>query len=166
MLFQIARGWRLGLPRQLVRIGALVAAYSAALFGGAMALPLLRPLIKVPDFVISAFGGAILAMIVYSVINTVGAILFKSTGQQGSGMVRLVYGVTGAVLGIFSVSFFFGCSSPAIRSIGAIAEAQVNAQAPGSDRGVGERGPRRGPCAAPGPDKCPMRPRSRFRWRG
>ena len=43
LLFQIVRGWQLGLPRQLVRVGALIAAYSTALFGGALLVPWLRP---------------------------------------------------------------------------------------------------------------------------
>ncbi|MEP6956524.1 MAG: hypothetical protein ABI883_06840, partial [Chthoniobacterales bacterium] len=64
LLFQIVRGWQLGLPRQLVRVAALVAAYSCGLFGGRVVLPLLRPFLKVPDFLISAVGGALLALIV------------------------------------------------------------------------------------------------------
>jgi len=130
MLFQIARGWRLGLPRQLVRIAAVVAAYSTALFGGKALLPLLRPLIKVPDFVIAALGGAVMAMIVYSLINTVGAILFKRTAQQESGIVRLVYGITGAVLGVFFGLFFMWLLVVGVRSLGAVGEAQVHAQGP------------------------------------
>ncbi len=130
MLFQIVRGWRLGLPRQLVRIGAIVAAYSAGLFGGGLLLPFLRPLLKTPDFVISALGGVILACIVYAVVNAIGAILFKRTGQQSSGLVRLVYGVSGAVLGIFFGMFFLWVLITGIRSVGALAEAQVNASTP------------------------------------
>lgn len=131
MLFQIVRGWRLGLPRQLVRIGAIVAAYSAGLFGGGILVPLLRPLIKVPDFIISALGGVVLALIVYALVNTIGTILFKSTGQQSSGLVRLVYGVSGAVFGIFFGMFFLWLLITGIRSVGALAEAQVNASTPG-----------------------------------
>ena len=130
LLLQILRGWHLGLPRQLVRIGALVAAYTTALFGGGVAVPWLRPLIKVPDFVISAIAGVILAMIVYSVINTVGTILFKRTGQQESGIVRLVYGFSGAFLGLLFGLFFIWLMLIGIRSLGAMAEAQINASAP------------------------------------
>ncbi|MDQ6764574.1 MAG: CvpA family protein [Verrucomicrobiota bacterium] len=129
MLFQIARGWRLGLPRQLVRIAAVVSAYSAALWGGEALLPLLRPLLKVPDFVLSALGGAVLAMIIYSVINTVGAILFKRTGQQSSSAVRLLFGGSGALLGIFFGLFFVWLLVAGVRSLGAIAEAEINATA-------------------------------------
>lgn len=130
MLLQILRGWRLGLPRQLVRLAALIGAYSVALWGGRMLVPLLRPMIKVPDFVISALGGAILAMIVYSLVNTVGTILFKRTGQQESASVRLVYGVTGAALGLLFGLFFIWLMIVGVRSIGAVAEAQVNASGP------------------------------------
>src|SRR5207245_10439385 len=33
ILFEVLRGWRRGLPRQVARLGALVAAYFAAYFG-------------------------------------------------------------------------------------------------------------------------------------
>ena len=144
MLFQIVRGWHLGLPRQLVRIAAIIAAYSAAFFGGSLVLPLLRPLIKVPDFLISSIGGALLAMIVYSIINSIGTILFKRTGQQGSSIVRLVWGGTGAILGIFFGLFFIWLLIVGIRSLGAIAEAQVNASAPANIRAFDERVERSG----------------------
>jgi hypothetical protein len=130
MLLQILRGWRLGLARQLVRLAALVGAYSAALWGGRVLTPMLRPMIKVPDFVISALGGAILAMIIYSLVNTIGTILFKRTGQQESGPIRLAYGISGAALGVLFGLFFIWLLITGIRSIGAVAEAQVNASAP------------------------------------
>jgi hypothetical protein len=132
LLFQVARGWHLGLPRQLVRIGAIVAAYASAFFGGKALLPVLRPLVRVPDFVISAIGGVLLAMIVYSLINSIGTILFKRTGQQESSLVRLVYGLSGAVLGLFFGLFFIWLMVVGIRSLGAVAEAEVNARAPGN----------------------------------
>ena len=130
LLLQVIRGWRLGLPRQLVRLGALVAAYGTALFGGQAALPFLRPLLKVPDFALSAIGGAILATIVYFVINTVGTILFKRTDQQSSGGVRVVWGISGAALGFVFGLFFIWIMIIGIRMIGAVAEAQINARAP------------------------------------
>ncbi len=41
ILFEVVRGWRLGVVRQVVRLVALVAAYAAAIFGGRMLLPAL-----------------------------------------------------------------------------------------------------------------------------
>ena len=99
-----------------------------------------------PDFIISALGGAILALIVYSVINTVGTILFKRTGQQESRIVRLVYGSSGAFLGLLFGLFFVWLLLVGIRSLGAIAEAQINASAPGRVPRFEERaGPRQPP---------------------
>ncbi len=139
VLFEVTRGWRLGLPRQLVRVAAVVAAYSSALFGGRLLLPVLRPLLKVPDFVISTIGGAILALIVYSVITMIGRILFKRTGQQESGVVRWIYGAAGAFVGLFFGAFLLWLLVVGIRSLGSIAEVQVNAGAPGNLPPFGER---------------------------
>lgn len=125
--FEIARGWRLGIVRQLVRLLALAAAYAAGLFGGRLLLPVLRPFLRVPDLFISFVAGAILALAVYAVIHTLGAILFKRTGQQNAGLVRLVYGICGAVLGIFFGLFSVWLVVVTIRSVGAIASAEMHA---------------------------------------
>ena len=129
ILFEVVRGWRLGVMRQIMRALAIVAAYLSAIFGGKLLLPLLRPFLKIPDIVISIAAGAILALIVYTVVTTTGAILFKRTGQQSAGAVRLLYGISGAVAGIFFGLFTVWLVVIAIRSLGAVAEASVKAQA-------------------------------------
>lgn len=151
LFFQVVRGWRLGLPRQLVRIAAIVGAYTVALWGGRALLPILRSLVRLPDFILVAAGGALLAMIFYSLVNTLGAILFKRTGQQSSGLVRLVYGGSGAFLGIFFGLFFIALLIVGIRSVGAIAEAEIKADAPRS-LADGER------ANVPRPRRSPVRP--------
>lgn len=153
----MARGWRLGLPRQLVRIGALLAAYSAAIFGGKLMLPILRPLVKAPDFVLAMLGGAALALIVYSLLTSLGTILLKRTGQQRSGVVRLIYGFSGALVGFMLGGFLLWLLVIGVRSIGAVAEAQVNASAgnvaPLEARTQrGGAGARRTPATAPDPN--------------
>jgi hypothetical protein len=131
ILFEIVRGWRRGLMRQVVRALAVAAAYVCAIFGGKMLLPLLRPLVKAPDLVISILAGAILALIVYGAVTTIGAILFKRTGQQPPGPVRLLYGICGALGGILFGLFTVWLIVMGIRSLGAIAEANVQAQSAG-----------------------------------
>src|SRR5205807_4373083 len=66
VLFEVVRGWRLGLLRQLVRVAALAAAYAAAFYGGRLVVPLARPFLKMPDIVLSILGGALLALAVYA----------------------------------------------------------------------------------------------------
>ncbi|HEY3661638.1 MAG TPA: hypothetical protein VGL24_00625 [Chthoniobacterales bacterium] len=140
--FEIVRGWRLGIVRQLVRLLALVAAYAAGLFGGRLFLPILRPFLRVPDLVISLVAGAVLALIVFAAISTLGSILFKRTGQQSAGLVRLVYGICGAALGIFFGLFSVWLVVVAIRSVGAIASAEVHAPEPVATRSPGALGTR------------------------
>lgn len=125
LLFEIIRGWRLGLVRQLVRVAAVLAAYAAGLFGGRLLLPILRGLIHAPDLALSLVSGAVLALVVYAVITGIGAILFKQTSQQSVGMVRFIYGITGALLGIFFGLFSVWLIVVGIRATGSLASAEV-----------------------------------------
>jgi len=99
ILFEVLRGWRLGLMRQIMRLVALGAACAAAFLGGALVVPAVRPFLKMPDAVLSILCGAILAIAVYMVVSGSGAILFKRTSQQESGLLYLIYGFAGAILG-------------------------------------------------------------------
>src|SRR6266550_598489 len=132
LLLEIVRGYRLGLPRQLMRGAAIIAAYAAAYFGGQVLLPLLQPILKWPDFILSMIGGAILALVIYGLIASLGSILFKRTAQHSSGTVRLVYGFSGALTGVVFGLFFLWLILVGIRSVGSIADAQVQAR-PRSD---------------------------------
>ncbi|MEY2519170.1 MAG: hypothetical protein QOF24_929 [Verrucomicrobiota bacterium] len=130
LLFEVLRGWRLGIMRQLMRGAALIAAYAAGYFGGGLILPLLRPILKWPDFIVSMIGGALLSLVVYGVIASLGSILFKRTAQQSSGPVRLLYGLSGALAGLCFGAFFIWLILVGIRSVGSIADAQVQARPP------------------------------------
>jgi hypothetical protein len=132
VLFEIARGWRLGLPRQLVRVGAVIAAYAAAWFGGRLLLPMVRPFLKMPDFIIAIVAGAVLALLVYIVITSVGTILFKRTAQQESGIVKILYGFSGAAIGFLFGAFLVWLLVVGIRSLGSVAEVQLHASAENS----------------------------------
>jgi len=125
ILFEVLRGWRRGLARQLARLGALMAAYFAAFFGGKMIVPIVRPLIKVPDIALSIIGGALLAILIYTIISTLGCMLFRRTGQHDSAVVRFVYGLTGAIMGFFFGAFLVWLIVVGVRSLGAVAGAQV-----------------------------------------
>jgi hypothetical protein len=128
LLLEVVRGYRLGLPRQLMRGAAVIAAYAAAYFGGPLLVPLLEPVLKWPDFILSMIGGAILALVIYGLIASLGSILFKRTAQVSSGTVRLVYGFTGALTGVVFGLFFIWLILVGIRSVGSIADAQVQSR--------------------------------------
>src|SRR5438046_8641694 len=134
IVFEVLRGWRRGLPRQVARLGALIAAYFAAYFGGKFLAPLLGMFFRMPDVLLSIFAGAIFALIIYLVISGIGSALFRRTNQHDSLIVRLLYGSTGALLGVFFGLFLVWMVVVAVRSIGSVADAHVRAQA--NDTGV------------------------------
>jgi hypothetical protein len=125
VLFEVVRGWRLGLLCQLTRLAGLMVAYAAAFFGGRLLVPIFRPLFKMPDFVLSALGGATLAFIAYAALSSTGTILFKRTGEQDSRIVQLIYGFAGAIIGLFFGLFALWLIVVSVRAVGAVAAAQV-----------------------------------------
>jgi len=129
ILFEVVRGWRLGLLRQLVRVTGLAVAYAAAFLGGKLVVPLARPFLKLPDIILSVLGGAVLALVVYALVASIGTILFRRIGQQNSKLVRVVYAVSGALVGLFFGAFLLWMIVVSIRAIGAVADAQVRSRA-------------------------------------
>jgi len=129
ILFEVVRGWRLGLLRQLVRVVALAAAYAAAVFGGGLLVPIARPFLKMPDIVLSILAGAVLALVIYAFVTSMGMVFFKRTGQQNSKLVQLIYGFAGAIVGLFFGALILWTIVASVRAIDAVADAQVRSQA-------------------------------------
>jgi len=129
ILFEVLRGWRRGLPRQVARLGALIAAYFAAFFGGKFLASLLGMFVRMPDALLSIFAGAIFAVIIYALISGVGSALFRSTSQHDSSIIRLIYGSTGALMGVFFGLFLVWLLVVAVRLIGSVADASVRTHA-------------------------------------
>src|SRR5437660_11221191 len=100
ILLEIIHGWRIGLVRQLVRVIAIIVAYSCAFFGARATVPIMRSFFKLPDPILALPGGAILAAILFAAINLPGAFLFNTRAQQQSRFLRLLCGSTGAFLAL------------------------------------------------------------------
>src|SRR6266446_10294951 len=136
VLFEVVRGWRLGLMRQLVRVAALATAYAAAFYCGRLVVPLLRSLLKMPDIVLSILGGAVLALAIYASITSLGMIFLRRTGQQNASLLRLIYAISGAAIGLFFGVFFFWMIVVSVRAIGALADAQLRGRLNSSAAGI------------------------------
>src|SRR5438094_2122011 len=128
ILLEIIHGWRLGLARQLVRVIAIIVAYSCAFFGARATVPIMRSFFKLPDPILAVVGGAIMATILFVAINLTGAFLFRKTAQQKSRLVRLIWGSTGAFLGILLGLFTIWLGFAGIRMVGSVAEARLRTQ--------------------------------------
>ncbi len=81
-----------------------------------------------PDALLSILAGSVLALMVYVIINGLGAIWFKRTRQHDSFLVRFLYGSAGAVLGFFFGAFLIWLLVVGVRSVGAVADARVRGQ--------------------------------------
>src|SRR5204863_7362580 len=142
------------LIRQLVRVIAIIVAYSCGFFAAGATVPLLRPHLKLPDPILAAMGGTILAFILFTAVNLIGAFLFKKTAQQPSPVIRLIWGITGAFLGILLGVFTLWLTFTGIRMVGSVAQAQLHTpKAPGitaSPTGVAD------PASTPSPPNPTM----------
>src|SRR5438132_5126526 len=82
IVFEVLRGWRRGLPRQVARLGALIVAYFATYFGGKFLAPLLGMFFRMPDVLLWLFDGGLFALIIYLVISGIGSALFRRTNEH------------------------------------------------------------------------------------
>jgi len=128
LILEVLHGWRIGLTRQLVRIVAIAAAYSCAIFAGPVLLPITRSFTKLPDPILTAVGGAVLGAIIFAILNALGPLLFKRTKDHESAVMRLSWGISGGLLGILLGSFTIWLVFAGARLAGSVAEAQVRSQ--------------------------------------
>lgn len=119
--FLVWRGWRLGMVRMLVSIGAVVGGYFIGAFGGPLLAPLLRPT-GYPDPLLALGGGAAIGLAFYVSARLVGAILFKRTAQQSFTPLRWLFGVLGAAIGVVEATALLLVLAMSVRVGGIIAE--------------------------------------------
>ncbi len=125
LLANIWSGWRSGPVRMVCTIVALACAYVAGFSFGNLALPILRPWIGLPDFVLIFAGGALVGLIVYIAITVLSSVIFKKTKHQSSGVVRMAYGLSGGVLGaVFGLIVLWGLAM-AMNLLGTVAQSRL-----------------------------------------
>lgn len=143
ILFEVLRGWNRGIARQMARLGALIAAFFTAYFIFFFGWPIIgrvtRPYLDVPDRVAAIVVGLALALFVYAIINGLGSLLFKRTRQYESAAARMVCGLGGAVLGLFFGAFIVWLVVVGVRSLGAIADANIREQSGNPSAGIPPR---------------------------
>jgi hypothetical protein len=123
-IWQTWRGWKLGVIRASLRLGALVGSGLVAWYGGKWAgqlVGLIAPAIAWP---VALGVGISLLFVVYLSLILVSALLFKRTDHQSSGLARWLFGAGGAVVGLLTAGVFLWAAVSGIRAFGAIEEAR------------------------------------------
>jgi hypothetical protein len=139
VLYRMFRGWQLGIVRVVAKILAVVAAYICAWIGGPKLVPGLRSL-SFPDPVLMALGGALIGVLVFTVISLASAVLFKKTADQSVGVVRFGYGATGAMAGMFVGIFLVWVGVLGVKVLGTLAAPGVTASGAQREAGAVVRG--------------------------
>jgi hypothetical protein len=143
LLMSTWRGWNRGLVRQTVSLGALMLALLAAFYAGPLLAPAL-PAIGFPRFLRPLVAGALIALLIWGTLTSVSSIIFRRTSEQGVGMVRAVYGLGGAILGLISGLLMLGLAAWGVRLAGSLAD--------GLQTGVEAKAQKKGPLGPIAPD--------------
>ncbi len=115
------KGWTRGLVRQAVSLAALTVAIAAAFYIGPILAPAL-PAIGFPRFLRPLVAGGLVALLIWGIITSLSAVIFKRTDEQGVGIVRTAYGLSGAALGLLSGLLLLGLGAWGVRLAGSLAD--------------------------------------------
>ncbi len=139
ILYQMVRGWQMGVVRVVIKVLAVVVAYACAYLGGPKLAPALRPL-GFPDPLLMAIGGALIGIVVFVAISLASAVLFKKTSDQSVGVVRFGYGAAGAFAGMLVGIFLVWVAMLGIRVLGTLTEQGTSATRAGGNVEIRPRG--------------------------
>ncbi len=125
LLFEAWRGWRAGLVRTAVNLLALVVSGTFGFLAAQAAGRMFGGLGSPAGFLAGVVAGAVIGLGLFGVIWLLGAVLFKRTAHQSSGLFRFLWGVGGAFLGmVLGVLVLWGGIS-LVRGLGAVAEGRA-----------------------------------------
>ena len=124
LVWEVWRGWRLGAVRGLLRLSALFCAW----IGGSTAAGATGTVVaffsKVPPLIAPGVVGLTVGIGIYLGISFVAGLLFKKT-EDHTGVIRLGFGLGGALCGaVFGLLLLWACIT-LIRGMGALGELRV-----------------------------------------
>jgi hypothetical protein len=124
LLWEVWRGWRLGAVRGLLRLAALFCAW----IGGSTAAGATGTVVaffsKVPPLLAPGVAGLTIGIGIYLGISFIAGLLFKKT-EDHTGVIRLGFGLGGAICGAIFGLLFLWAGITLIRGMGALGELRV-----------------------------------------
>jgi hypothetical protein len=132
LIFEVWRGWRAGFVRAAVNLGAVVVSGTFGVLAGKFAGSAAGGLDSPPGLIAALGFGGLVALILFVAIWLIGALLFKRTGQQGSGVLRFFWGGGGALVGLCIGLILLWGGITLIRALGSLAEGTTHPTASSS----------------------------------
>jgi len=124
LLWEVWRGWRLGLVRGLLRLAALFFAWMGGSAAAGATGTMASFFSKVPPLFAPVVAGLCVGLGIYIGVSLLAGLLFKTT-QNHSGVIRWGFGLGGAVCGIFYGLIVLAASITLIRGLGALGELRL-----------------------------------------
>ncbi len=124
LLFEIWRGWKLGLIRGVIRLMNLFIAWFAGATIAAMTNAFLLLFVQRPSPLLPAIMAALVGLGIYCIIGFLSALLFKKT-EHHHGLFRWILGLGGAVCGCLFGLFFLWGGISLVRSAGLLGEMRL-----------------------------------------
>jgi hypothetical protein len=141
LLWEVWRGWRTGVIRSGMHLAAALVSASLGFLAAKLAAIPFGGFGSLPGLLAGVVVGGGLGVFLLVAIWILGAVLFKRTEHQGSGLFRFLWGAGGAFFGLlFGLAVLWGGVS-IVRSLGTFAESRVESRSdrprPGQERVTG-----------------------------
>jgi len=121
VLWEMWRGWRRGAVRALIHFSAFVLSGILGLMAGQATGFVVDKVFPGNGVLAGALVGSFVTLLILALVLFLGAVLFKRTAQQPSGMLRLIYGGGGAFFGLLTALVLLWGGITIIRTFGAAA---------------------------------------------
>ncbi len=124
LLYNVWRGWRLGVVCGVLRLAALFCAWIGGSGAAGVTATVMTFFTRQPPLLAPAIAGLGVGLAIYLVISLISRLLFKTTGEH-EGMVRFGFGFCGAIFGVIYGLLFLWAGITLIRGMGACGELRV-----------------------------------------
>ena len=124
LLFEMWRGWRLGMVRGIVKIFLLIAAWIAASAAAAATSAALAVFFRTPSTLIPTVVASLVGFTIYFLGTLLAGFLLKRTDHH-HGLLQTIFGLGGACCGLLFGLFFLWGGVSLVRSLGLFGEMRL-----------------------------------------